>query len=100
MEKIVSKRTTDGVVSYEIKWKDYQDTENTFEPLENLSQAKEAIAEFENAQRQQRFARRTNDATENTAIPMDVDNSDHESSDVDVDSNGEDDDETFQEDDN
>ena len=53
IERIVSKRTTQqGFTEYYIKWKDYNDDENTWEPLENLIEDKafEVIFNFENSE--------------------------------------------------
>lgn len=36
VEAIVGKRVINGVPKYEVKWKGYPDSENTFEPLEHL----------------------------------------------------------------
>ena len=44
IERIVSKRTTQqGFTEYYIKWKDYNDDENTWEPLENLIEDKASL---------------------------------------------------------
>ena len=46
VEKILAKRKRRGKVQYLVSWKGYPPKENTWEPLANLADAKEAIAEF------------------------------------------------------
>ena len=47
IEKIVDKRVdSDGKVEYLVKWKGYDDKENTWEPVENI-EADAMIEEFE-----------------------------------------------------
>lgn len=48
VEQILKKRILDGVTQYWIKWKDYSEDENTWEPEENLfgcevSKSKESL---------------------------------------------------------
>lgn len=47
LEKIVGKRTRLGKIEYEVKWKDYPSSQNTWEPAENL-ECVEMIQQYEN----------------------------------------------------
>merc|ERR1712107_27893 len=48
VENVVSKRETDeGKVEYLVKWKWYDASDNTWEPVENLESSQELIDEFE-----------------------------------------------------
>ena len=46
VEKILDKRGRGRVAEYLIKWRNYGDQENTWEPASNLKEAKEAIKKF------------------------------------------------------
>lgn len=51
VEAIVGKRVNaNGDVEYEVKWKDYDPDQNTWEPLENLSNCPKAVAAYEAAE--------------------------------------------------
>jgi hypothetical protein len=48
VERIVKHQTTeDGESLYLVKWKNFDDAENTWEPLENLENAKQKIKQFQ-----------------------------------------------------
>jgi Chromo (CHRromatin Organisation MOdifier) domain len=46
-ERIVGKRTVDGQVQYYVKWKNYGDNENTWEPGRNLKNYGHLIKNFD-----------------------------------------------------
>ena len=48
MEKITSKRTVNGRTEYFLKWKSYPESENTWEPMDNLD-CPDLIQEFEDS---------------------------------------------------
>lgn len=45
VEKIVDKRTTQGKVEYMLKWKGWEDADNTWEPVEHIG--KDIVAKYE-----------------------------------------------------
>jgi hypothetical protein len=47
VEAVVSKRETKGKVEYQVKWKGFEDVDNTWEPVENLESSHELIEEYE-----------------------------------------------------
>ena len=47
VEKIVDKQNNNGRIEYLLKWEDYSDNENTWEPRENCVDCEDLIAEFE-----------------------------------------------------
>ncbi|KAG5681699.1 hypothetical protein PVAND_011109 [Polypedilum vanderplanki] len=47
VEKILQKRIRLGKAEYFLKWKNYSDNDNTWEPAENIQNCKELIVEFE-----------------------------------------------------
>lgn len=50
VERIVDKRLVKGQVEYLVKWKEAAEWDNTWDPLEHLSNAQEAVREFEEMQ--------------------------------------------------
>ncbi len=48
IDKLVDKKDINGVPHYLVKWKGFKDSDNTWESIDNLSSAKEAIVKFEN----------------------------------------------------
>ena len=49
VEAVKAKRWAKGSPQYEVKWKDHDEKQNTWEPLENLVGAERSIADFEAA---------------------------------------------------
>lgn len=47
VEKIVDKRSRGGKVEYRVKWENYPESQNTWEPISNLSSVAFLINEFE-----------------------------------------------------
>lgn len=50
VEKIINKRKKKGVLEYLVKWENFPNWENTWEPISNLKQAKETIQQYESEQ--------------------------------------------------
>jgi hypothetical protein len=47
VEKILDKKIEDGEVRYLVKWENYPDEDSTWEPVENLSNSKHLIEDFD-----------------------------------------------------
>lgn len=47
VEKLLDKKVVKGRVLYLVQWKDYDSSHNSWEPVQNFSECKEAIDEFE-----------------------------------------------------
>ena len=52
VEKIVGFQVSDGRQLYRVRWKNYSEEHDTWEPLTNLSRAKMAIRDFHRANRE------------------------------------------------
>jgi hypothetical protein len=52
VERIVDKRVSNGNIEYQVKWVNYPDSANTWEPVDNLIFSPEAIQEYEQTIRQ------------------------------------------------
>jgi hypothetical protein len=50
VEKIIDKKRKKGKISYLVRWKGYSSENDTWEPLSNLKNAKDAIAAYESRQ--------------------------------------------------
>jgi hypothetical protein len=61
VEKIVDRRMVKGKYEYLIKWEDYPESENTWEPLKNLGSIKELVDEYD-----KEFPKEKTDKTEKT----------------------------------
>ena len=53
VESVIAKRTFGGKVEYLLKWKGYDDADNTWEPMDNLD-CEELIAAFERSLQESR----------------------------------------------
>jgi hypothetical protein len=61
IERIVNKRVLkNGKVQYLVKWKDYDDKDNTWEPKENLGDCLEYIEDFEETQGEKKKEAKSN----------------------------------------
>ncbi len=47
VERILQRGNVKGAVHYLVKWKNYPQSEATWEPLSNLSECQKAVQEFE-----------------------------------------------------
>ena len=50
VEKVVDSRMRKGVRQYQVKWKGYDESENTWEPAEHLRGSTEAVGQYEKSQ--------------------------------------------------
>lgn len=62
VEKIVGKRVVKGRIEYLLKWKGYNDDENTWEPKDNLD-CTELLADFESREKEKREKRKSESRT-------------------------------------
>ena len=51
VEKILKKRTYKGKVQYQVKWQNYPDSQNTWEPIEHLDNVMDLVEKFEQENR-------------------------------------------------
>ena len=78
VEKIKDKRIINDKIEYLIKWKGYSDFENSWEPIENMSNAKEIILEYEEKEKEnnrfktpiKNIKKKNNTFNNNTSIPI------------------------------
>ena len=56
VERILAKRVKKGVTEYLVKWKDYDETENTWEPTKHLN-CPDEVRKFETRQQQEKLMR-------------------------------------------
>ena len=67
VEKILDKRSKGGKVEYLVKWENYTDADNTWEPLVNLESVMFLVEEFENIRKKnKKGANNSNNNLENT----------------------------------
>lgn len=50
VEKIIGKKIKKGNLYYRVKWKNYPISESTWEPMENLTNARKSIVDYESSQ--------------------------------------------------
>jgi hypothetical protein len=45
-EKVIAQRLAKGITQYQVKWKNYENKDNTWEPIKHLAGCEDMIAEF------------------------------------------------------
>jgi hypothetical protein len=68
VEKIISKNIKNGKTQYLIKWEGYPQDQNTWEPVENLSNISEMINEFEMQEEEKMLMNKKSKLNKNTKI--------------------------------